>query len=172
MRQPTDVARLRSFMQQLGRAADGECRLYFTGGATAVLMGWRDTTIDADIRVIPESDAVYRAIPRLKESLQINVELASPSDFIPELPDWQARSLFIAREGRIDFHHYDLYAQALAKVERGHALDRQDVREMLERKLIDPGKALALFRAIEPRLYRYPALDPASFRRAVEEMFI
>jgi hypothetical protein len=43
---------------------------------------------------------------------------------------------------------------------------------MLERRLIDPGKALALFRAIEPRLYRYPALDPASFRRAVEEMFI
>jgi hypothetical protein len=28
--------------------------------------------------------------------------------------------------------------------------------------------ALDLFAAIEPQLYRYPAVDPASFRRAEE----
>jgi len=78
---------------------------------------------------------------------------------------------FIAREGRLSFHHFDPYAQALAKVERSHAQDIEDVREMTRRGLIDPAHALRYFESIEPTLYRYPAIDPASFRRAVEEIF-
>ncbi|MGH9334926.1 MAG: DUF6036 family nucleotidyltransferase, partial [Vicinamibacteria bacterium] len=117
----------------------------------------------------PEQDALFRAIPRLKESLQLNVELASPSDFIPELPAWQDRSRFIAREGKIDFFHYDFYSQALSKLQRGHAKDLEDVEHMLRDGLVEPEKALSLFEAIEPRLYRFPAIDPASFRRRVEE---
>jgi hypothetical protein len=46
--------------------------------ATAVLLGWRGTTIDVDFVMRPEDDALLRAIPALKEELQINVELASP----------------------------------------------------------------------------------------------
>ena len=73
-------------MRALGAEAEIPAQVYFTGGATAVLLGWRATTIDVDIRMFPESDRLYRAIPALKESLEINVELASPADFIPELP--------------------------------------------------------------------------------------
>jgi Nucleotidyltransferase of unknown function (DUF6036) len=169
MRQLTDAARLRRFMQALGAEADREGRVYFTGGATAVLLGWRPTTIDADISIVPESDRLLRALSHLKESLHMNVELASPAHFIPELPGWEPRSPFIAREGKLSFHHYDLYSQALAKIERGHARDRQDVQEMLDRRLVDRARLLELFAQIEPELYRYPALDPPSFRRAVEE---
>ncbi len=43
-------------MRFLGREARGNARVYFTGGATAVLMGWRDTTIDIDLRFDPELD--------------------------------------------------------------------------------------------------------------------
>jgi len=168
MRALTDAERLRAFMKALGRAADSESRVYFTGGATAVLLGWRSTTIDADIHVRPESDAVFRAIPRLKDELNLNVELACPSDFIPELPGWQDRSAFVAREGPLSFHHYDFYAQALAKIERGHARDRGDVTEMLTRGLVEKARLRELFQAIEPQLYRYPALDPASFRKNLE----
>lgn len=155
-------------MEELGSAAEGEGRAYFTGGACAVLLGWRSTTIDADILLAPDSDAVLRAIPRLKEDLRLNVELASPADFIPELPGWRERSPFIRREGRLAFHHYDFYAQALSKIERGHAQDVSDVREMLARGLVEPDRLRALFGEIEPRLHRYPAIDPPSFRRAVE----
>ena len=169
MRELTDAQRLRAFMQALGAEADRDTRVYFTGGATAVLLGWRQTTIDADIALVPESDRLLRALPRLKESLRMNVELASPAHFIPELPGWAERSPFIAREGRVSFHHYDLYSQALSKIERGHAQDRQDVAEMLQRGLVEPVRMRELFAAIEPKLYRYPAIDPASFRRAVEE---
>lgn len=158
-------------MRALGREADLDARVYFTGGATAVLFGWRSTTLDVDIFVVPEHDRLFRALPRLKDSLRINIELASPADFIPVAPDWEARSPFIAREGRLSFHHFDLYAQALAKIERGHARDVGDVQEMLGRGLIDRQTALRYFEQIEPELYRYPAIDPASFRRAVEEAF-
>lgn len=163
-----DDHRIHRFMRALGEAAIADARVYFTGGATAVLHGWRATTIDVDIRIVPEHDALFRAIPRLKETLELNVELASPDQFIPVKDGWEDRSPFVAREGRVSFHHFDLYAQALSKIERGHAQDVEDVREMLWRGLVERDALLAYFEAIAPRLYRYPALDPVSFRRAVE----
>ena len=168
MRRPVDASRVRMFMAALGAEARNESRIYLVGGATAVLTGWRDTTVDVDLKIVPEDDRLLRAIPRLKDELEINVELASPDGFIPEVPGWQARSPFIGREGSISFHHYDLYSQALAKLERGHAKDMQDVRAMKERGLVDGMRLLGFFEEIEPRLYRFPAIDPKAFRRAVE----
>lgn len=150
-----------------GRAAT-EGRVYFTGGVSALLMKWRTATIDIDIKMVPEQDALFRALPELKESLEINVELAAPDQFIPPLPGWEERSPLISREGRLSFHHYDFYSQALAKIERGHSRDVKDVNAMLDLGLIDRQGTLDYFCQIEPLLYRYPAIDPASFRRAVE----
>ena len=171
MRELADRGRIDRLMQAFGRAAGREVRVYFLGGTTAVLMGWRPTTIDVDFVVRPEDDALLRAVPELKERLQINLETASPADFIPVPEGWEDRGVFISRVARVTFYHYDLYAQAMAKVERGHAQDRADVREMLSRGLIERGRALEYFRQMEPRLYRFPAIDAPTFRRAVEEMF-
>jgi hypothetical protein len=171
MREIADIDRIRRFMRAFGAAAEIPTRVFFAGGATAVLMGWRASTIDVDIKVEPDSDALFRAIPQIKEALQLNVELASPADFIPVRAGWQDRSPFIAQEGRASFHHFDLYAQALAKVERGHQQDVEDVHEMLSRGLIDPVSAWQYYSSIEPELFRYPAIDPQSFRRSVEEIF-
>jgi hypothetical protein len=168
MRRPVDRERVLGFLRALGAEAEGETRLYLTGGATAVLLGWRASTIDLDIKLEPEADRLLRAIPPLKERLEMNVELASPGDFIPELPGWRERSSFIAREGSLSCYHYDLAAQALAKIERGHAQDLDDLREMLARGLVTPEDLRRRFAQIEPQLHRYPAIDPASFRRAVE----
>jgi uncharacterized nucleotidyltransferase DUF6036 len=167
MRRLADLERIRALMRAFAREADRETRLYITGGATAVLLGWRPTTIDVDIKIVPESDRILRAVSALKEGLEINVELASPSDFIPEIPGWEERSRFIEKIERLSFHHYDLYSQALAKIERGHAQDLTDVEEMLKRGLVEPERAFDFFKGIEPDLYRYPAIDPASFRKAV-----
>jgi hypothetical protein len=169
MREAADLKRIESFMRALGAAASGDARVYFTGGATAVLHGWRSSTIDIDVKLVPERDEVYRAIPDLKERLALNVELASPVDFIPVRPDWESRSPFIAREGRLSFHHFDLCAQALAKIERGHEQDLRDVTEFLARGLVRRSEIDAYFAVIEPHLYRYPAIDPASFRERVTQ---
>jgi len=171
MRALADADRIRRFMKALGAEAHTETRVYFTGGATAVLFDWRSTTIDVDIKIVPETDTLLRAIPRIKETLNINVELASPADFIPVPPGWEERSRFIAHEGNTAFYHFDLYAQALAKVERGHTQDVDDVRTMLRLGLIESDGALRYFETIEPELYRFPAIDPPSLRRAVVATF-
>lgn len=167
MRGLTDRDTLTRFMRALGLAATVDTRVYFTGGATALLFGWRSWTIDVDLQLVPDRDELLRAIAFLKDELQINVELAAPSHFIPELPGWEARSLFIAREGRVSFYHYDFYAQALSKIERGHAQDRLDVIAMLDGGLVQPQRLRELFDAVETELFRYPAIDPPSFRAAV-----
>jgi hypothetical protein len=164
-----DAARLRRFLAELAREADADVDVYLTGGATAVLIGWRESTIDADILMVPERDALYRALPRLKEELHLNVEIASPSHFIPELPGWRERRLPIDRIGRVSFFHYDLYSQALAKIERGHAKDLADVEQLLARSLVDPRRLRELFEDIQPRLHRFPAVDPPSFRKRLDE---
>ena len=171
MRALARAATIRRFMDALAAAARAEGRVYFTGGATAGLSGWRDATIDVDLQLVPEHDALLRAIPALKDSLQINVELASPADFIPVPAGWEERSPFIAQIGPLSYHHYDLYAQALAKVERGHAQDVADVGEMMRRGFVNPVQAREYFQGIESELYRYPAIDPAGFRRAVDQAF-
>ena len=73
----------------------------------------------------------------------MNVELASPEDFI--------------------------YSQALSKLERRHARDLDDVTQMHAHGLIEPARLRESFAAIEPQLYRYPAIDPRAFRTAVNE---
>lgn len=158
-------------MRELGRAARSEGRVYLTGGATAVLHGWRESTIDVDIKLIPDRDELLREIPRLKAELDLNIELAAPSDFIPLPPGWEERSPLICSEGKLSFHHFDPVAQALAKAERGHAQDLIDVRTMIESGLVDPGQVRAQFDLVEPELYRFPAIDPEAFRAAVVELF-
>ena len=95
MRQKVTAARLEEFMKALGNAVAGPARIFLVGGASSVLLGWRDSTIDVDLKLVPENDEILRRLPPLKERLQLNIELASPDDFIPELPGWQERSRFI-----------------------------------------------------------------------------
>ena len=88
MRDPVDAGRIRQLMEALDRAAHEAGRVYLTGGGTAVLMGWRASTIDVDVKFIPDNDAILRAIPGIKEDLRLNIELASPVDFIPVPEGW------------------------------------------------------------------------------------
>jgi hypothetical protein len=62
----------------------------------------------------------------------------------------------------------DPYAQVLAKIERGHGLDQADVQAMLEQGLVEPAEVRRLFAAIEPGLYRFPAINVPAFRSQVE----
>ena len=170
MRALTDAERLGRFMKALGAAARGEAACYLTGGATAVLVGWRETTIDVDIKLVPERDELLRALPSIKVELDVNVELASPADFIPVPEGWEDRSLFVAREGKVTFYNLDPYSQALAKLERGHAQDLDDVRALVTNGLVVPARVFDLLEEIEPELYRFPAIDLPSFRRRVESV--
>jgi hypothetical protein len=168
VRPPVDEPRLRELARRLGQVARGPTRIYLTGGATAVLEGWRGSTADVDLRFEPDLDELLRELPALKESLGVNIELASPPDFVPELPGWRERSPLVFEEGNVAVHHFDFYSQALSKIERGFGQDLDDVGKMIESGLVAPALLRELYETIEPELYRYPAIDPAAFRRKVE----
>ena len=131
-------------MDALGKRVRGPGTIYLTVGATALLCGWRNKTIDVDLKADPEPPGFFDAIAELKETLDTNVELASPDLFIPEVPGWRDRSVFIRRVGEIEFRHFDFYSQVLAKLERGHERDMNDVLEFKKQRLVDPNKLLEL----------------------------
>ena len=170
MRELAGADVIRRFMRAAGHAAGAPGSCYFTGGATAVLLGWRASTVDIDIALVPEQDELLRALPRIKDELRVNVELASPGNFIPLPAEWVERSVSAGREGNLAFFHFDPYSQALAKLERGHARDVEDVRAMLDSGLVDARRLRDLFDEIEPLLYRFPAIDPGAFRARVSQV--
>jgi hypothetical protein len=170
VRDAADAERIGSLARELGRAVAPGTRMYLTGGATAVLEGWRESTADIDVRFEPDSDAALSRIAEIKERLAVNVELASPLDFLPALDGWRERSRFRFREGNLDVFDFDPYSQALSKLERGFELDLDDVRNMVRSGQVEPAKLRELFEGIEAELYRFPTVDPAGLRSAVESL--
>jgi hypothetical protein len=168
MRSNVDPQKIERLMKALGREARGSGCIYFTGGASALLIGWRSSTVDIDIRLDPEPPGIFQAIAKLKQELDINIELASPQDFLPPLPGWRDRSIFIGQQGGISFYHYDFTAQALSKLSRGYNRDLDDVRAMYDRELFSLEKLLDCFNRIEAELIRFPSLDTDLLRNRIE----
>ena len=121
MRRKVTVVTLKAFMEELAARATSPGKVYFTGGATALFLGFRDQTIDIDLKLDPEPGGVFEAIALLKNKLDLNVKLASPDDFIPAPGDWREHSRYITSIGPLEFFHYDFALQVLLKLERGHA---------------------------------------------------
>lgn len=55
MRWLATAGRIRTFLSRLGAAAQEPTTAYLTGGSTAVLLGWRESTIDIDLKLVPDS---------------------------------------------------------------------------------------------------------------------
>lgn len=169
MRSPATRERILELIRALGQQVRGPGTVYLVGGSSIVLMGaGRESTIDVDLKLDPEPAGIFEAIAALKNTLDLNIELAAPDQFIPPIPGWKERSVFIERVGNVEFYHYDLYGQALAKLERGHDRDHRDVARLIEKGMIERNKLLELFGQIEGNLIRYPSIDAARFRQTVE----
>jgi hypothetical protein len=154
-RPDVDRGRIELFLRELGRAFRGPARLYLVGGTTVVYEGLRQTTMDIDlgIQVDPAHHGdLMRAIAKLKDQLHINVEEASPGDFIPLPSGWQERSPYVGRFGQIDVFHFDPVSMALAKLGRGYEQDLDDVRTLLASDLLDADDLEAGFNEIKPKL--------------------
>lgn len=167
MREPLDKSRLLELLKEFGRELKEEGDIYLTGGASALLEDWRETTIDLDLSSQPEPRGFYEAIAKVKISLNANIELAAPSHFAPALPDWDKRSSFIQTFGKAHYYHYDFYSQALVKVIRNHVRDRQDVSNMLKSKRVKIDSLLSLVSRVEQDFLKYPRLD---YERVIEKI--
>jgi hypothetical protein len=169
MRPALTKEKLLELLKRLGAASKTPGRCYLTGGATALLNDWRQTTIDVDLKFSPEPTGVFEVIPALKNELQINIELAAPDDFIPIPKGWEDRSKLILQQGQLSFFHFDYLSQALAKIERGLEQDLGDVKQMLANKLLTADEISDGFAAIKDNLIRYPAIDAKDFEDKVTQ---
>jgi hypothetical protein len=162
-------ARLRALLREIARTAPRgrDHRVYLVGGGTAVLLGWRASTIDADLH--GADDAVFRDVQAIKERLDVNVEFVRPERFVPALRGSDARHVFVETIGRVSFHHYDPYAQTLSKVVRGFDRDLDDARRFVTSGMVEPAVLRALVAGIPTLAWaKYPRLTAASVTRAVE----
>ena len=169
MRRKVTKERLKIFMHELAKAARSPGKVYFTGGTSMLLLGIRDQTVDVDLKLDPEPDGVFEALADLKNSLDINVELASPDHFIPVRSSWRERSRFIDKISCVEFLHYDFCMQALSKIERGHDQDLQDVIALVRTGYTKPEDIRQTFISIKKDIVRYPALDALEFERKISE---
>ncbi len=124
MRSLADSTRIERLIEEWGRTASVDGTVYLAGGATAVLHGWRESTLDVDVKLVRIATSCC-AIPRRRS------------------PRPSGGMFKIARTSSI----------------------------LLASGLVTAAGARAQFEEIEPQLYRFPAIDPESFRAAVEDLF-
>lgn len=72
MRSPVNAETVRAVAAELGRLVPGPARIYLVGGATAVIEGWRASTVDLDLRAEPDG-VFFGHITAVKERLSVNI---------------------------------------------------------------------------------------------------
>lgn len=169
MRPPVDRQRILIFLQHLGQRFRKPGRVYLVGGTTLVFEGFRTQTLDVDLTFdVDERDhgEFIRVVRALKDELAINVEEASPGDFIPLPEGYQNRAHYVGRFGNLDVYHFDVYSVALSKIERGRDADFADVTALLEAGWLDFHTLKSYFAEIIPQVgERSLKQDPVEFER-------
>lgn len=155
------------FMKSIGKILKNRATFYLTGGSTAILYGFREGTIDIDIA--GDMDELFSYIPKIKERLQINIEIAKPTDFIPSLPDEKDRHIPIGTFGKVTFMHFDPYSQAFSKIVRGHKTDIADVKALMAAGLVDIKKLFEMVKKLPNHCFaKYPRLNRPAVESAIE----
>jgi hypothetical protein len=135
MRQRADRARLRRFLHALGQRVRRPVRLYLVGGSVMIDLGLRVATLDIDYEAQaddPEALAeLEQAIRVLKNELDVNVEPASPGDFLPVLPHVYSYSRYVGRFGQVSVYYYHLASMVVAKAARAYEQDLDDAERLL-----------------------------------------
>jgi hypothetical protein len=121
-----------------------------------VYEGFHDQTLNNEIVLTFELDPqdhmqFIQVVRELKEELNLNVEEASPGDFIPLPSGHKNRCQFLGRYGNLDVFHFDPYSMALSKIERGTEEDFSDVLALLEQDWIQIETLERYFQDILPR---------------------
>jgi hypothetical protein len=155
LRSPVGRIEIEAFLRRLGEQHRGMGRIYLVGGTSLVYEGFRQQTLDADLAFgadVQNLDHLIQTIRILKDQLDINVEEASPSDFIPLPAGYSNRHVYIGRFGQLDVFHFDWYSTALSKIARGREQDYHDVLSLLQQAVIDWDTLRAQFHEILPQV--------------------
>ncbi|TMC14232.1 MAG: hypothetical protein E6J34_23885 [Chloroflexi bacterium] len=80
--------------------------------------------------------------------MNINIEFASPGDFMPLPTQWEARSAFIRRYDQVDAFYFDWYSIALSKILRANEQDITDVQLLLDQEFVDMSELDMLYQNV------------------------
>ena len=167
MRPGVDKTAIESFLQQLGRTFRKPGRLYLVGGAALVHAGVRPGfTEDIDIQISGANEGeLIIAVQQLIQQMQINVEFASPADFIPLPSGWEMHAQYVGRYGEIEVFYFDFYSIALSKMERGNNRDIADVKLLVQQGIITLDELDTAYQEVLAQLGkgRYPRVTPQQF---------
>ncbi len=167
LRPDVDRQAIDHFLTELGRRFHQGGRVYLVGGAALVHAGIRPgssaTTQDIDLEVA--SGDMYQTIHQLKQHLNINVEFASPGDFLPLPQNWQSMSRYVGRYGAVEVFYFDFYSIALSKIARGNSRDLQDVILLLQQQVISLAELDRAAHEVAAQMGKgnYKRLDPNDF---------
>ncbi len=153
LRRAVDRPLIERFLRAVGDQYRRRGRLYLVGGTTMVYEGLRQQTLDIDLAIeVANADhgELFGALRAVRQALDINVEEASPGDFIPLPAGYANRHILIGTFGQVDVFHFDLYRMALSKIERGRVTDLKDVVLLLQNRRIEWDVLERLFREILP----------------------
>lgn len=106
-----------------------------------------------------DEDEMITAIRRIVEQMQINVEFASPGDFIPIPTQWVAQAKYIGRYGSIEAFYFDFYSLALSKIARGSDRDLINVKLLVQQKVITLEGLDATYKEVLPRMGKRPYIN-------------
>ncbi len=119
----------------MGRHSQQPARLYLVGGAVLIDLGLRATTLDVDF--VAEADdpraleELEDAIRHLKDEMDINVEPASPADFLPIPSTALGQSRYVDRFGSLSVYYYHLPSLVISKAARALERDLDDVERLV-----------------------------------------
>jgi hypothetical protein len=135
VRQRTDQARLKRFLRALGRRLRRPIRLYLVGGSVLIDLGLRTSTLDIDYVADADDPAALteleQAIRALKNELDVNVEPASPADFLPIPLSALNQSRYVGRYGQVSVYYYHLPSLVISKAARGLEQDLDDAERLV-----------------------------------------
>ena len=156
MRQRVGQQEIEHFLVQVGRTRQPG-RLYLTGGVALVHRGIRPgQTLDIGIQITVDPANLTSQIAQLKQKMNINIEFASPGDFIPLPTQWETRSEFIKRYGQVDMFYFDWYSIALSKMQRANRQDVVDVQLLVRQGFIDLNEHDALYQNVLNKIGNSP----------------
>jgi hypothetical protein len=114
----------------------------------------------------PETESILR---KLALELKLDLESVPLGDFIPLPPHSEQRHRLVGQFGRATVYIFDLYSIALSKIARGFESDLDDVKFLLDQKLIEWDVLETHFQAILP-LAKNSDIDPNEFREYFETL--
>ena len=171
-RPPATRERIVEFLHALGDRFNKPGRIYLVGGTTIVMEGLRKQSVDVDLTYQIDDndhDTFLKTIRELKDQLNINIEEASPGDFIPLPSGSSDRAIYVGRFGQLDVYHFDLYSTVLSKIARGSEEDFSDAMGLVRMKRIELSVLEKYFDEIRPRLAGASLKqDPIEFEKKME----